>query len=381
MEHPTIFDHIKNIRFKMGLSESDLIASLAARHTGHFFDAGDGYAVAELVSPDTSRVWGFDCSHWSGPVNMQTAKANGASFVFIKMKDGTVSTKWFPENYAAAKGLLYRGPYVWLYPSDKVSVTLQAQAWWNGIKDNLSELPLVIDFEWTYWGGSPANPSINDLTAAVQIFNQLSGNRKPIVYTAPGYIMETGPIPSSLVSQTAGLWVAHYGVITPTIPKNYTSWLFHQSTDQLDGTVVGYDPAYSTAADLDYFNGTAEELAILVGDEPMADPIFRGVVEPGLPLCVFTGPNRNAVRVVNTLPSGGEVYGTIEQIDLMVWLVTQEGYYVPVRKVDSGGSTKKKWLTLYEVTTPPPADGDIPTFGEVDINGKTYQATDWTRLA
>jgi len=271
-------DRLQAFWFWLWLHENDIVKSYHKRDQEHMEDVDPQYfdlmrMRRTLIPPNISKVWGFDCSHWSGPVDMQTAVDNGAKFVFIKAADGTVRTKWFDVNYPAALDKLYRAPYFWLYPGSKVSLTAQASAWWNIITlFGMPDLPPVIDYEWTYYGGYPANPTNSDLNGVLDAFLALSGGLKPLVYTSVGYVGEVGAITQSIIDKTAGVWAAHYGVDTPAIPKNYTGYLFHQFTDQMDGAIVGYDPAYSKAADGDYFNGTQAELDALAGGDPPLPP-------------------------------------------------------------------------------------------------------------
>jgi len=139
--------------------------------------------------------------------------------VFIKGLDGTLQTKYFPENRArAVAAKLPQAPYQWLYRNTNVSCVAQAQAMANLLNKYPADLPPVIDFEWTYWGGVQSNPNYSDLDLCVTELIRLTGI-EPIIYTAAGYANMFGAIPLALRSKLAALWVANYGVTTPAIPK------------------------------------------------------------------------------------------------------------------------------------------------------------------
>lgn len=354
-----MIEFIKSLKFRIGLSERDRKLSYQKRHQEQ---TKGQTALASLLAPDSSRVWGFDCSHWSGLVDMAKAVANGASFVIIKGKDGTVTSNYFVKNYASAKAAgIIRGAYCWLYPSDKISVTTQVNSWWNLVKDDLPDLPIVIDFEWTYYGGYPANPTINDLRAAVNGIFSLSG-RKPIVYTSAGYIGTVGAIPQDIIENTSGVWTAHYGVSNPLIPKNYTSYILHQWTDQMDGSIVGYDPAMSKAADGNYWNGDLQSLKDFagIGTEPVpTNEIWLGSVLRKIP--VYKKPSLDPPAVTGLRKKGASVKGplvtTKDSADndiLFVKIRSEPDRYVPVREKDTSGNLIWKYIKLTPEEPPAP---------------------------
>jgi len=271
--------------------------------------------------PDQNKILGLDCSHWAGGVvDFQKAKSNGIEFVFIKAKDGLVTSKWFVENWQAAKeaGLL-RGAYQWLYPSNKISVKLQAQSLHNLMVNDPGELPDVIDFEWTYWNGVPANPGASDLYGYLEHKKTLSTHQTTI-YTAPGYWNEYGNLDGYWTQYP--LWIANYRVSSPTIPLPWSKCEFWQWTDRGFGEDYGFDPYQQKAVDLNYFNGTKEELAqkyggVIVEPEPPVPP-----VEPP-----DTGENMGKILCTNGI--------TIEECDVLAITVPPTSmdfpsfYYTP----------------------------------------------------
>jgi len=208
--------------------------------------------------PDSNRVLGLDCSHWAGGVvDFEKAKSNGVQFVFIKAKDGLTTSRWFVENWQAAKeaGIL-RGAYGWLYPSDKISVKAQALSLYNLIQDDPGELPAVIDFEWTNWSGAPANPGSSDLYGYLEHWKTLT-DHEIMIYTAPGYWNQYGN--TGTYWKNYKLWIANYRTPSPAIPLPWAGYEFWQWTDRGYGPDYGFDPAQQKAVDLDYFYGTQEE--------------------------------------------------------------------------------------------------------------------------
>jgi GH25 family lysozyme M1 (1,4-beta-N-acetylmuramidase) len=60
------------------------------------------------------------------------------------------------------------------------------------------------------------------------------------------------------------LWIANYGVTNPTI-KGWKAWRFWQYTNKAHGRDYGVE---SADLDLDYFNGTEDELRIYANVTP-----------------------------------------------------------------------------------------------------------------
>jgi len=222
--------------------------------------------------PDSNKVLGLDCSHWAGGViDFAKAKTNGIRFVYVKAKDGLVTSNWFVENWQASKEAeILRGAYHWLYPSNKISVKTQAQELYYLLESDMGELPVAVDFEWTYWGGSPANPSASDLYGFIENWKQIT-DKEILIYTAPGYWNQYGNTDSYWKQYK--LWIANYYVTNPSIPLPWTNYEFHQWTDKGYGIDYGFDQYQQKAVDLNYFYGTNEQLTQKYGGVVVEPPI------------------------------------------------------------------------------------------------------------
>jgi GH25 family lysozyme M1 (1,4-beta-N-acetylmuramidase) len=187
-------------------------------------------AITGFVSPDRTKIWGVDISgRWDGVVDFAPTAHAGAKFAVIKAIDGTVPTQYWKENTQRAidAGLLF-GAYGWLYPDNRVSCTLQARAYVKLLNDAVftgdgNALPPVIDFEWTRYAGLQANPNYSDLRKWLTEFIRASG-RKPILYSAAGYINMFGKLPDDILEMLAGVWLASYGGTQPVYPMGLTHW-------------------------------------------------------------------------------------------------------------------------------------------------------------
>lgn len=246
-------------------------------------------AVPALVSPDTTRPWGTDISHWDGNVRLESTANKGADFVFIKGMDGTITARYFVENrQRAIDAGLINGVYGWLYRNANVSCVAQAQALHALMQKYPVDLPVVIDFEPTKWGGQASNPTYADLRLWATEWLRL-GNRKPILYSAAYYMNQYGAMPADLKDMFEGLWVAHYGTLNPTLPYGWSGWLFHQFTSSGDAAVLSPNDVNKLEVDLNYAISTEKlyQLADLV--PPIGGVMRYGTVNTA-GLNIRTGP-------------------------------------------------------------------------------------------
>ena len=218
-------------------------------------------------------IQGIDISHWqddkSTPQKMNFKKAvdAGAKFVFIKVSERGSIDKDFEYNWTAAKEVgLLRGGYHFLRWD--LSGLVQARIFSELLKDDPGELPPVADYEAPRLGSLyPSNSLLEQFL--VEVETKL--NRKPMIYTSPGYWSTHGrnKVTKQFDQKWAyyPLWVAHYmksyqaGVSKPDDVEPWKSmgkkWAFWQYTATGDGLAYG---AESKGIDLNWFNGSLQEL-------------------------------------------------------------------------------------------------------------------------
>lgn len=167
---------------------------------------------------------GVDVSHYQGMIDWSRVASAGKSFAFIKATEGTgYVDSSFRKNWEGtqAAGIL-RGAYHFFRPAaDSVQ---QADHFLRVIGP--SELAPVLDVEVT------DNRSWNEIYEGVLAWVDRVGsatNRRPIIYTAPGF-WKKGP--TNRVETSTDLWVAHWGVNAPHIPVGWANWLFWQYTEK-----------------------------------------------------------------------------------------------------------------------------------------------------
>lgn len=218
--------------------------------------------------PDPARVWGNDTSHWDGVINQAVAKQVGTHFTFIKAIDGTLQVNYFVENRAnAIQQNIIVGAYAWLYPNNRADCKAQAQAYHNILTAYPVNLPPVIDFE--RYG--VMLPNYSDLKIWATEFNRLgnrTGNQRPLLYSSSGYMNQFGQIPADVKALFCGIGIANYTTrAAPAMPIGYgaNEWLFWQWSSTGDQANLAPSSLNKLELDLNYFNGTQEQLLQLCG--------------------------------------------------------------------------------------------------------------------
>ena len=204
-------------------------------------------------NPDTSKRFDF-----------AKAVANNADFIFIKASQSSWADRDFLYNWMSAgdAGLL-RGAYHYL--SWIESAEAQAYFFTGLLKQEPGELPPVVDFESRY-----KLPIKSEMQRRLRTFCAIVNEQlgvDPIIYTGPSYWREFGS--QDLSWERYPLWIANYGRKAPDVPLPWGSneWTFWQKTDKGDGLKYG---AESLQIDMNWYNGTREELFAWAGDNYVA---------------------------------------------------------------------------------------------------------------
>jgi lysozyme len=198
---------------------------------------------------------GIDVSYYQGNIDWQSVKSAGVEFAFARATYGTTKidpafhTNWQVMRNAA----IIRGAYHFFVAAE--DPVRQANFFANAVGSLSSgDLPPVLDVE----AGSGTNSSlVTDVQTWLTTVEQRLG-LTPMIYTAPSYWNEYmngnfGKYP---------LWVAEYGVTTPRSVKGWSGWTFWQHSQS--GHVSGIEGT----VDLDYFNGSYEDLLAFVQASP-----------------------------------------------------------------------------------------------------------------
>ena len=186
-------------------------------------------------------------------------------FTFVRAGQNTWVDPSFATNWRLAKEAgMPRGAY-WFYDSRSSPIS-QAQLWASTMKGDLGELPLCCDYEENYNG--PYKGAANFQTFMQQVRSSMP-NHEIIIYTGYYYWKDNVPISYHSYFSQYALWIAHYGVASPSIPAPWKTWLFWQFSETGDGPTFGTEGS----VDLDWFNGDLETFKKRFGLEGGDPPI------------------------------------------------------------------------------------------------------------
>lgn len=219
------------------------------------------------------QLQGIDVSHFQGNVNWQSVKSAGQAFAFAKATQGTTYTDpMFSANWGSMgnAGVL-RGAYHFFQASEDAAA--QADYFLKVVSLASGDLPPVIDVEIT--DGVSQEALQSGVLTWLQTVQEKTGIT-PIIYTGPSFWNEY----FSASFGSYPLWIAQYGVSSPTLPRGWSGWHFWQHSES--GSVEGV----SGSVDLNFFNGSLQQLLAFVnssGNSIVSQPIAVSTytVQPG----------------------------------------------------------------------------------------------------
>ncbi len=211
-------------------------------------------------------MYGIDVAENDGSVNWAEVKNSGKIFAFVKATEGkTLKDGLFSHHWPTIKKYdIARGAYHFFHPRTSQPID-QAHAFLKTV-GNLTpgDLPPVLDVETTdnqdvdqeqaNIGSTDRNNIINEIKQWLKVvedaIQQQTGKKiRPIIYTGFNFWQNILGDPHDFADYP--LWIAHYGVQTPSIPASWGSgnWLIHQYRGDVPNV-----PGVSNQADLNRFN-------------------------------------------------------------------------------------------------------------------------------
>jgi lysozyme len=220
----------------------------------------EGERLGEVQQADTvcasgETVDGIDVSRWQEGIDWQAVAASGVKFATARAAYGTTKDMYFDANWAGMKesGII-RGAYQWFLPDEDPIAQAQFLLDVMGPLEPY-DLPPVVDVEDT--GGQSASIIVSKLSQWMAHVEAAIG-RKPIIYTGKYFWQDYVGGSDAFVDHP--LWIPNYSASCPNLPNGgWTDWTFFQYTDS------GSVPGISGNVDLDFFNGSYEELLAFAG--------------------------------------------------------------------------------------------------------------------
>ena len=268
-----------------------------------------------------ARTPGIDVSRWQGEISWGQVAAAGYRFAAIRATLGNYYTDYrFYVNWDGAReaGLLVTAYHVVApeRPADS-----QMERFFDTLDGRSPDLPLVLDVELSR-GVSP-----EDVAASVKVCADVieeQEGRKPVIYTARWFwdhsVLDAPHWPDY------DLWVANYGVEAPSLPGAWDNWTLWQYSDH------GDVPGIGGATDLDWFNGSYDELLAYAGEEPVVEEMplvglkARVTVES---LDLRSGPGMNYGDVGDLCQ--GDVVNVVSLSGDDIWIEVEPGKWAPLQ--------------------------------------------------
>lgn len=201
-------------------------------------------------APWTYPVHGTDVSKYQRPVDWETARRSGISFVFIKATEGgDMLDERFHEHWRSAKAAgIPRSAYHFYYfcrPARE-----QAEWFIRNVPKEAGTMPHVLDMEWNHLSPTcrlrpPAETVQREMRIFLDMLEQHYGKR-PIVYTTIDFFDQ-----NKLAQFKGNQWWLRSVAAHPDDLYGEHPFLFWQYT----GT--GKVPGIEGDADINVFNGSA----------------------------------------------------------------------------------------------------------------------------
>ncbi len=248
------------------------VAHAEANRSGSAGAAGDAgpQGAAARFQPPAGALPGIDVSHWQHTIDWSQVAAAGTRFAFMKATDGrTYVDPMYATNRAgaAAAGIVV-GAYHFARPDHGADdAIIEADHFVDSAAPTTGDLLPVLDLE-TTGGLTPDELTAWMLTWLGEVTARTGV--QPIVYTSPlGWANRTGDTTAIADAGYTVLWVAHWGVASPTLPANDwqgNGWTFWQYSD------CGHLAGIQGCVDSDWFDGSTFD-AVTIPSPDTSPPI------------------------------------------------------------------------------------------------------------
>lgn len=227
-----------------------------------------------IYTPGIDTSFYQDKDETPAPPDFTKAVGQGSKFSIHRLGQGERPDEDFHMNRsnAQAAGLLVGSYLFWDY---RYRMSVQIDLVNAMLGDDRGKIPIALDLERVpYWKNGvqyyvPLPPVQNIYDACDQFIDAIymKEGRYPILYTNLEWLwyIITKPTPLMLKCR---LWVACYNPVPPTKLGGWENWTFWQYTSHGDGRAYGME---SGNIDLDWFNGSLEDLRKFCGEPPVID--------------------------------------------------------------------------------------------------------------
>lgn len=178
-------------------------------------------SICFALTPSDNTIYeGIDVSNWQGHIDYDRVKASGIDIVYIKASQGkNITDPFFKVNYNNAKSNgLKVGLYHFLLARNDDEAVQEAEYFSSVISATSPDCKLAMDFENF---GNLTREEINRIsTIFLEKVKELTG-KEVIIYSDASNARN---IFGEELASKYPLWIAEYGVSSPSSDVNWTSW-------------------------------------------------------------------------------------------------------------------------------------------------------------
>ena len=189
--------------------------------------------VVNAITPASDIIYeGIDVSGWQGNIDFRQVKESGIDIVYIKASQGQRKNDYLEQNYEKAKANgLKIGYYHYVTARTVEQAKIEATFFASVISGKTVDCKLAMDFESF---GNLSNSQINQISKTfLETLVEITG-KEAIIYSNT-YNART--VFSQELANRYALWVAQYGVSSPTNNGKWNTWVGWQYSDT--GTIPG----------------------------------------------------------------------------------------------------------------------------------------------
>lgn len=191
---------------------------------------------------NSNHLNGIDVSNWQGTIDFKKVKSSGIQIVYTKVSEGTnYIDPFFKANYNGAKAQgLKVGFYHFFKPDTQASAIAQANYFAAAISGLNPDCKLALDLETTNGLDSQTLSTLADIF--LKQVKKVTG-LDVVLYTYSNFALNNLTTSLSIYP----LWIAQYGVQTPSPLSIWSAWTGFQYSDS------GSIPGIGGNVDLDSF--------------------------------------------------------------------------------------------------------------------------------
>lgn len=180
------------------------------------------------LEPSSNKIYnGIDVSQWQGNINFKEVKEDAIEIVYIKASQGDdFIDPYFERNYQNAKtNGLKIGVYHFLTATTVEDAKNQADFFVSVISSKQIDCKLAMDFEIF---GNLSRTEINEISKAFLERVEQKAKKEMVIYSDASNAKN---IFDKTLSEKYPIWIAEYGVRTPSNNVNWNNWVGFQYAD------------------------------------------------------------------------------------------------------------------------------------------------------